>query len=315
MSLPKAVQDQLDQAEALQRQLSGETTPSDGNTVVAETVVVPDEQVAEPVARETPVTQYPDETWEQRFNVMRGKYDAEVPRLHSQVRELNERLEDAIRVMESKAEPEQKPSKLVTDADVESFGEDMVDMVRRAAREEFDALAKRFTDMMDERLGTVVAKVKATDERVAKSDKDKFWEQVLKVDAAPDFDAVNQDPRWFEFLDATIPGTRIKRRSIANDAVANLDADVLIEQVKLFKATIAPVEPTSTPKAKPNLNAQVAPSSSRSSAPPQETGRVWSGAEYAQALDHRNKQRMSQEDYDAGVAEAEQALAEGRVRF
>ena len=91
---------------------------------------------------------------------------------------------------------------------------------------------------------------------------------------------------------------------------------VIIEQVKLFKDSIGVGQPQQPAKAKPNLNAQVAPSSSRASAPNPGAGkRTWTSAEYAAALDHRNLHRMSREEYDAQIAEAELALAEGRVQF
>ena len=97
-----------------------------------------------------------------------------------------------------------------------------------------------------------------------------------------------------------------------------LDSASISELLALFKDSVAPAraeEPVKT-KPKQNLNAQVAPSSSKASTPSEtSTSRVWTGAEYAAALDHRNMQRMSREEYEHGVAEAEQALAEGRVRF
>lgn len=316
--LPRAVQAQLDQAEALQAQIYGQTAPEQGNTAAPEIAEAQTaEQPAQTVVQETQVTQQqPSTDWEQRFNVLRGKYDAELPRLHQQNRELSERLEQAIKMMEAKQEPKADKAKLVTDADVEAYGEDLVDMVRRASREEFDALATKLVGELDKRFGAVSEKVERTEQRVAKSAADKFWDVVTAPDAAPDFDAINDDPRWFAFLDARVPGSRFARRALAEDAINNLDSVALLEQIKAFRDSIG-VAPTPAPtKAKQNLNAQVAPSSSKASAPSDSSqARTYSGAEYASALDHRNLQRMSREDYERGVAEAELALAEGRVRF
>lgn len=315
-SLPRSVQAQLDQAEALQAQLNGESAP-EGNTDAQNAAEQLQEQVSEPEVQPTQVAQQPSVDWEQRFNVLRGKYDAEIPRLHHQNKELSERLDQAIKTMEAKAaEPQKTDSKLVTDADIEAYGSDLVDMVRRASREEFDALAKKLVETLDARFGAVQEKVSRAEQAVAKTAADKFWEAVMAPDAAPDFDAVNDDPRWFAFLDARVPGTRFTRRAVAEDAITNLDATSLVEQIKAFKESIG-VQTTSPKqtKPKPNLNSQVAPSSSRASAPTDTTGKVWSGQEYASALDHRNLQRMSREDYEALVNEAETALAEGRVKF
>lgn len=316
-ALPKAVQAQLDQAEAIQAQLAG-TAPEAGNPAPEVVVETPVEQVAPSEVQETQVTQQaPSVDWEQRFRVLEGKYRAELPRLHEQNRELSERLEQAIKSMETRTqEPAPQDSKLVTDADVEAYGADLVDMVRRASREEFDALSKKLVAELDKRFGQVAEKVAKTEERVVKSDTDKFWDEVYKAHA--DFDAVNADERWFTFLDARIPGTRLTRRATAEQALSTLDAASINELLTLFKESVAapaPVEEPVKPKAKPNLNAQVPPSSSRASTPSEPAKHIWTGAEYAAALDHRNLQRMSREDYERGVAEAEQALAEGRVQF
>lgn len=312
--LPKAVQAQLDAAEALQAQLVS-PAPVEGNPEVAPVTEAQAPQPVETVVQETRVTEpNPDNNWEQRFRVIEGKYRAEIPRLHDQNRELSERLEQALKALEEKAQTPVEEKKLVTDADVESFGADMVDMVRRAAREEFDALAKKFAAELDKRFGAVAAKVEQTEQVVVKSAKDKFWDAVDAKHA--DFEAVNSDPRWFAFLDTRIPGSRLTRRTLAENAIAELDAEALIEQINLFKESLPKAEPQQPAKQKPSLNSQVAPNTSGASNPsPDPVGKIWTGAEYAAALDHRNMQRMSRADYDALVAEAETAFAEGRVRF
>lgn len=312
--LPKAVQAQLDAAEALQAQLVN-PAPVEGNPEVAPVTEAQATQPVETVVQETRVTEpNPDNNWEQRFRVIEGKYRAEIPRLHDQNRELSERLEQALKALEEKAQTPVEEKKLVTDADVESFGADMVDMVRRAAREEFDALAKKFAAELDKRFGAVAAKVEQTEQVVVKSAKDKFWDAVDAKHA--DFAAVNSDPRWFAFLDTRIPGSRLTRRTLAENAIAELDAEALVEQINLFKESLPKAEPQQPAKQKPSLNSQVAPNTSGASNPsPDPVGKIWTGAEYAAALDHRNMQRMSRADYDALVAEAETAFAEGRVRF
>ena len=311
--LPKAVQAQLDAAEALQAQLANPAP--EGNpevTLVAETPVV---QPVETVTQTTQVAnQVPDENWEQRFRVIEGKYRAELPRLHEQNRELADRLDRALKALEDASKAPVQETKLVTDADVETYGSEMVDMVRRVSKEEGESLFKRLMVELETRFGAVAQKVTETEQTVVKTATDRFWEAVLKEHK--DFDAVNDDSRWFSFLDKRVPGSRVTNRQLAEKAIKDLDAESLVEQVTLFKASLpqAKVEPTPTPK--PNLNSQVAPNTSSASNPSSEpTGRVWTGAEYAAALDHRNLQRMTRPEYESLVAEAETALAEGRVRF
>lgn len=287
--------------------------PQEGNPEAAPAAAPPNLQLVEPPEQGAQVAQPEYAVLEQRFRVMEGKYKAEVPRLIEQNRTLTEQLDRALAALDAKAKETPPETKLVTDADIEAYGDDLVDMVRRAAREEFKTLSEALIAKLDQRFGDVAAKADRAEKQAVKSETDKFWDAVNA--AHPDFDAVNVDPRWDAFLDTNVPGTRFTRRVVANDALNRFDAGVVVEQLTAFKDSIG-VGKAAPARAKPNLNSQVAPSSSRSSTPQAEgASRIWTGKEYADALDHRNGQRMERAEYEALIAEAEKALAEGRVRF
>lgn len=312
-ALPKQIQAQLDQADALQAEMDAAAAPQEGNPEAAPAAAPPNLQLVEPPEQGAQVAQPEYAVLEQRFRVMEGKYKAEVPRLIEQNRTLTEQLDRALAALDAKAKETPPETKLVTDADIEAYGDDLVDMVRRAAREEFKTLSEALIAKLDQRFGDVAAKADRAEKQAVKSETDKFWDAVNA--AHPDFDAVNVDPRWDAFLDTNVPGTRFTRRVVANDALNRFDAGVVVEQLTAFKDSIG-VGKAAPARAKPNLNSQVAPSSSRSSTPQAEgASRIWTGKEYADALDHRNGQRMERAEYEALIAEAEKALAEGRVRF
>lgn len=312
-ALPKQIQAQLDQADALQAEMDAAAAPQEGNPEAAPAATQPNLQLVEPPEQGAQVAQPEYAVLEQRFRVMEGKYKAEVPRLIEQNRTLTEQLDRALAALDAKAKETPPETKLVTDADIEAYGDDLVDMVRRAAREEFKTLSEALIAKLDQRFGDVAAKADRAEKQAVKSETDKFWDAVNA--AHPDFDAVNVDPRWDAFLDTNVPGTRFTRRVVANDALNRFDAGVVVEQLTAFKDSIG-VGKAAPARAKPNLNSQVAPSSSRSSTPQAEgASRIWTGKEYADALDHRNGQRMERAEYEALIAEAEKALAEGRVRF
>ena len=323
--LPKAIQAQLDAADALQAQMTA-PAPIEGTPEPVVTPVEPAPQPVEPAVQQPQAVQPQDagEPWEQRFKVMEGKYRAEVPRLVEQNRELSDRLEQAINALNQANAPKpQDAPKLVTDADVEEYGAELVDMVRRVSQEQFNKLSTVFAAELDKRFGAVAQRVENTEQQVVKSAKDKFWDAVLKDH--PDFDAVNNDARWVEFLGTLVPDTDFTRRAIAEDAVTRLNAPSLCKQLAAFKTALglttapapaAPAAPTPpAAKAKPNLSAHVAPDSNRSSAPTEPTARIWTGDEYAKALDHRSINTIGREAYELQVAEAEQAFVEGRVQF
>lgn len=313
-ALPKQIQAQLDQADALQAEMDAAAAPQEGNPEAAPAATQPNLQLVEPPEQGAQVAQPEYAVLEQRFRVMEGKYKAEVPRLIEHNRTLTEQLDRALAALDAKAKETPPETKLVTDADIEAYGDDLVDMVRRAAREEFKTLSEALIAKLDQRFGDVAAKADRAEKQAVKSETDKFWDAVNA--AHPDFDAVNVDPRWDAFLDTNVPGTRFTRRAVADDALNRFDAGVVVEQLAAFKDSIGVGKSAPAARAKPNLNSQVAPSSSRSSTPQAEgASRIWTGKEYADALDHRNGQRMERAEYEALIAEAEKALAEGRVRF
>ena len=320
-ALPKQIQAQLDQAEAMQAEMDAAAAPdgnTDGNTEAQTDAPQPNLQLVEPQVNDAQVTT-PDAAlaqWEQRFRVIEGKYKAEVPRLAEQNRALSEQLERAIAALETAKKPEAPAdAKLVTDADLEAYGGDLVDMVRRTAREEFKILSKQFAAQMEAQFGAVAEKTARVEQHVAQSENDKFWATVTQ--AHPDFETVNVDPRWHAYLDSKIKGTRMTHRAISEDALNRFDSQVVIEQLQAFKDSIGAGEPPTTPaRPKPSLQSQVAPSSSRASTPSNASGqRIWTGKEYIDALDHRTAHRIGREAYDALIVEAELALDEGRVRF
>ena len=104
--LPGSVQRQLDQAAEIEAQAYGQPAALD----IENTVETPEPAVTAPQAEQptAPVTQkvVTDEVWEQKFNVLRGKYEAEVPRLHAQIRELNDQIQALAQRQEQQAAPE-----------------------------------------------------------------------------------------------------------------------------------------------------------------------------------------------------------------
>ena len=312
-ALPKAIQAQLDQAAEIERQLAA---PVEGNTdpVVTEDPKPAEQLPVENATQATVTTTVPDETWEQRFNVLRGKYDAEIPRLHQQLREYSEQLTVLTEKLSQKPqEPEQPKQDRVTDKDREEFGADLLDAAARAAEDVFDRREASLLTKIEKMISAVAGQVQTVEERQVVTEADRFWSAVRAVHA--DFNAVYSDQRWFDYLDQRVPGTRFTRRATAEDAIKRFDAEVLIEMVTAFKDTL-PKKPTEPSKPTTELQSQVSPSTSQaSSAPSADTGRIWTGAEYAAAMDHRNLQRMTKDQYEAMVAEAELAAAEGRVKW
>ena len=97
MTLPKAVAAATEELAALEQQLQApvEETPSaDGQTETPPAPEPSPEPAPEPtVASSDGPSDIPEEKWEHKYRRLQGKYDAEVPRLHQQVKELQAALQ------------------------------------------------------------------------------------------------------------------------------------------------------------------------------------------------------------------------------
>lgn len=250
MALPKQVEQQLKEIEALEKQLAGDPEPSpepvpDPEPSPEPAPAEPTEPVSEtkPVEkpREPATSEVPEETWQQKYRTLKGMYDAEVPRLHAQVKELQVYVTQLRDQLSSTPAPTQQPtqeykkSSLVTDDEVEAFGADLIEVQRKVAREvamefreELNALKNQNAELRQQiaQTGSQVGEV--------------TFEQRL-FQAVPDWAQLNNDPAWIAWLDEIDPILRGPRRNAAQAAYNANDAQGVAYYVQLFKdATATP---------------------------------------------------------------------------
>jgi len=260
MALPRQVEEQLKELEAIEKQLSDAQNPKPQEPAPEPTEPEKVEQQPE-VKPEKPVEpEVPEETWQQKYRTLKGMYDAEVPRLHSQVKELSSRMEQVQREM---AAPKQevKPAtkeKLVTDADVQAFGEDLIEVQRKVARE----VASEFRDELDTMRAEnnkLREQLTATGNQVSEAS---FEQRLHRL--VPDFQEINVDPKWMAWLDEVDPLLRAPRKTVAQEAFNRGDAEGVAHYVGMFRGGAKPVEQTNTKAAE--LERQIQPNRSASSA-------------------------------------------------
>ena len=163
MAIPKQVQKQSEEVQELYKELNGETETVQAETAEATEVPAeqPVEQASDSVEEQAPQSEaseqgtsdtQPKETWEQKYKTLQGMYNADVPRLNAQNREMQSRvsqLEQLLSTVNNQpAEPTPPPQSdpLITDADVKEYG-DSIDVMRRAAREEVNAANGRIAQL------------------------------------------------------------------------------------------------------------------------------------------------------------------------
>lgn len=283
MALPKQVEAQLKELEALEKQLSEgknqpapEAEPAPEPTEPAEPKTQ-DPEPTEPVeTKPKPVEpESQEETWQQRYKTLKGMYDAEVPRLHAQMKELKAEMDTVRKAAETKAPEPVAPKeqeKLVTDEDVQAFGADLIEVQRKVARE----VAMEFRGDIDA-LRAENAKLQEQLNQTGTKVTEASFEQRLHR-AVPDFEAVNADPKWIEWLNEIDPLLRAPRKVVAQEAFNKGDAEAVAHYVTLFRGSAAPVA-KANPKAE-ELERQIQPTRSAASAPVASSkGRVYTNAD------------------------------------
>lgn len=278
MALPKQVQKQLDEVEELEKQLEAQGEEVEAKPEVkkkktskkakaedTEVEVTDDEPIEEPVAVEaTPANDSVEEvseSFKQKYATLRGKYDAEVPRLHQQVKELTDQM-NAIRheaEAAKKAEAEKPKEKVsyVTDADREEYGDDLIDFQRRVAKEASQEYEDRF-----EQQAKVIEQLQQQISNTGSQVGEVGFTQKLN-NLVPGFDQLDNDERWVAWLNEYDPMTRGPRRDQAQAAFNAGDAEAVAHYVGLFRESVEPVANGKSDR-DTELEKQVTPSRSAS---------------------------------------------------
>lgn len=276
MALPKAIQQQVEQADELVAQLNGDKTgePQEPPVEPPETGPQdppPDPQPAEPqqtISQEPPAAkEVPGSKWENKYHTLKGMYDAEVPRLHADLREMKAQIQQLIAekaAAEAKATkaPEQQKT-LITEQDKEAFGPDLIDLIERATESKISDFRDRESQLLDE-IKQLKSQLGNVSERQVVSDKDRFL--MALGNKAPYWEQLNTDPAFLEWLQQVDPVYGLPRQIALNNAYEVFDSDRV---AMIFKTYYDATQPKQTQK-QPNqeLQRQVAPTRSRASTPP-----------------------------------------------
>lgn len=313
MALPEAVQRQIDEADRIEQ---------------AMTAPVPTEPVDTPPAEPQPATEVatpaepapqgvPEETWEKRYTALQGKYNAEVPTLIQQNREMQAQIQHLMAAMEKKQEePQQTTQKkqLITDEDREAFGNDLIDLADRVAQERIGNLTEQRDELLA-RINQIEAKLGTVDQRVAVSAEERFFSGLAA--RVPDWETINVDPRLLQWLQEPDPVYGIPRKAALDNAFQNMDYERTAVIFNTFKQVAGLNEkPRQEQPKQQTLQSQVAPTTSRT-APPvtgQETKRIWTQPEIASFYAEARRGYLTNEEVAKTEREIELAVSEGRVR-
>ncbi len=328
-NLPKALQRQLEEAEALEKALAqpeGTEPPEVQDQQTEAAAPEPEGNLAEP----TPEAHQPEETkpltakpgkeqdaeyWRSRATSMHGIAQAQAQELH-ELRNQVSTLTTEIKNLQVKPVAPEQADPLVTDKDVETFGSDLIELQERVAKKaiaEARAELKGIIDQQADYIKQLEAKVGVVNQQVSATAQDRFYDDLAKQ--VPDWEQVNGDQRFLNWLGETDQMSGVSRQAYLDDAATRMDLPRVVAIFNAFKQTVTPVTQPQTQSRKQELERQVAPSKSKASAPTETGKRTWTKAEFEKAMDPRYTKHLSKEQAAELEAELDLAVAEGRVQF
>lgn len=321
MALPKAIQQQVEDADRMVAVMNGTETVPPTETPPQDPPQDPNPTPSDPPQDPpvTPVSQEPkpEPKWESKYHTLKGMYDAEVPRLHAQVKDLQQQMQQLIAdkaALEAKATPPQDPAKsLITEQDKEAFGSDLIDLIERAAEAKVATIRDRESQLVNE-INELKSQLGNVSERQVVSDKDRFLSGLGQK--VSDWEALNVDPGFINWLAEVDPVYGLPRQVALNNAYEMLDVDRVAGIFNTYKAGLAPTQPPAEPKSK-SLQSQVAPTRTRASSAPAASDasqRIWTQSEIAEFYTEWRRGFLENDEAVRLEKEIHAAISEGRVR-
>jgi archaellum component FlaC len=316
MSLPTRVQAQLDEADRLEALLTQQTPTDDSQ---AQTDTAQEQPAPVPVQPEPAATpaEPSEETWQKRYKTLQGKFNAEVPRFSQQIRELNQQLAEAqakIAELAKAPAPVAKGPSLVTDKDIEAFGGDLVDLVKRQAQEVAEQLAETRLASLAEENKQLRKTLDTVADRQVVTDREKYFTQLGSLVA--DYEELNVDEGFLAWLAEADPMSGMARQEFLNTAFNSFDVVRTANLFNAYKGTLAPQAAVARTTNR-TLERQVTPGTSKVNGPTeaQPDTRIWKQSEIAQFYADITKGLYKGRDADQARIEAQidQAVADGRV--
>ena len=250
-----------------------------------------------------------EETWQKRYEILTGKYNAEIPRLHKEVKRLNQQIDLLQGVLERGGNQPQAKVNTNTPEMVSSSDVDLTKYLDEETIEEYgEDFWKKALELSDRIAEEKVSKVRSNVEHASH---DSFVSQ-LKNEIS-NFDSINDDPLFNDWLENTPDG--FSGRPIAaalDDAVGKRDT-VTIK--KIFNSWTGNNGMPTGFSTKPDLSRQIAPKKTQvTKSPGTSSGRIYTSEDLAIISNDINRGAYSQKETKALMKEIDKAYKEGRIR-
>ena len=313
MSLPKQVAEAAELAEELHGKMFAQEAAPQEEEAPPQEEPAPVEQ-DEPQQEET--LPHDDDVEElrkfkERYMHLKGKYDAEVPRLHSELKDLKQSVFERIGEIAKQKEEELPPPKNERLEKIrEEYGDEFINTIKAILDEEVSPLLKQNMQPVQEQ----IASIEDTQKQAAQQSFMSYLDSKVEGDWRALWSG--QDPKFLEFLQQPDPSGLFTYGELALAYNDKWDADKLGIVFNTYLSGNKPQQPPAAKKPNPAQEAMVAPSRGPSTSTPQVNDkRIWTQETMAefQKADRSGK-------YDATTSKAMwddllSALSENRIRL
>lgn len=291
MDLPRAVLEAERKAEEALTRLKSPPQPTANEPA-------PPPQDPPPPPPPAPAPPPGDEPWEARYRSLHGKYNAEIPRLNAALKDRDAELSALREEVEALKAAKDRQS-LVKPEEIQEFGEPLVDLIRRAAREEVGAKDQEIAELKSQ-----LKSIKSTSEQSVEST---FYEKLAAT--IPDWMTINDDPEFHSWLAEHDELTGYQRQELLSQAEKRKDAGRVARFFDAFKKTKSKTQVAAVD----SLESQVPPVTSRADAPPPGK-KIWTRGEIADFYARDKRGEYSVEQAAVIEKDIQEAVRERRVR-
>lgn len=197
-----------------------------------------------------------------RYESLRGKYNEDTRQLRGQLEELNRHVQQLAQ-QQQKQQPEPTAEPATTEADMEEFGAEMIDVIRRIAGEAARNAAQQVRDDVEARLATLSESTSSLGSATAQTRYEVFLDKLTA--RVPYWQQLNTDPGFLAWLDGKEPLQMGTRRRSLTEANESHDLDTVAQFFETYNRL---TNGASTP---PNGHGPAAPANG---APPSDISRM-----------------------------------------
>ena len=262
--------------------------------------------------------------WRQKYLTLQGMYNAEVPQLRQQVQEQTskinqfEQLLSTMNQQQSQApqQPAVEPTKLITDKEVEEYGES-IDIMRKVSKEELGSMASEISNLraqVAQMNQNTVPQVQQLANQVGNTQEQLFWAELENL--VPDWDKINENADFQSWLLEVDPLSGQPRQAYLDDAQRRFDT----KRVASFFQTWSSLKGSDSAQQVKTVNQneleqQVSPKKGRSQGSVPTQKQTYSAADIGQFYDDVRKGKYKGRDDERAKIERDifAAQAEGRI--